>query len=64
VRFFGSLLMGCAAVPSIVPDGNGSSMRYNPKTVNTAGYNKNTGDRAVNIDNSQRVETNQNGVMT
>jgi hypothetical protein len=56
--------MGCAGIPTIVPDGNGSAIGYNPNTGNTAGHNKNTGDRVVNIDNFQRVETNQNGVTT
>jgi hypothetical protein len=28
--------MGCAGVPSIVPDGNGSTIGYNPNTGNTA----------------------------
>ena len=64
MRSFGSPLMGCADVPTIVLDGNGGTIGYNPNPGNTAGYNKNTGDRSVNIDNSQRVETNQNGVTT
>ena len=64
MRSFGSPLMGCAGISTIVPDGNGSAIGYNPNTGNTAGHNKNTGDRVVNIDNFQRVETNQNGVTT
>ena len=57
--------MGCADVPTIVLDGNGGTIGYNPNPGNTAGYNKNTGDKAfLNIDKSQRVETNQNGVTT
>ena len=63
MRAFGSRLMGCWC-SNHRPGWKWGNYWIYPNPGNTAGYNKNTGDRAVNIDNSQRVETNQNGVTT